>query len=129
MALCLTVALSACGLPPNVVVLVPDEAGSVGEISVAHAKTDELSVPYSAEATDAGTSLGRVFRTDEKTVDAAFAGALADTPRKPANFVIFFVSGKTELDARSAGTLNAAIKAGAQYPVPRYRRGRPFGFR
>jgi outer membrane protein OmpA-like peptidoglycan-associated protein len=112
LALGLIVALNACGLPSNVVVLIPDEPGTVGKISVErdHAK-DELSVPYTAEETDAkGKALG-VFATDEKTVDAAFSGALSGTPRKPLVFVLFFLNGQTVLDPRSADTLNAAIAA------------------
>jgi outer membrane protein OmpA-like peptidoglycan-associated protein len=112
LALGLMVGLNACGLPSNVVVLIPDEAGTVGRISVErdHAK-DELSVPYTAEETDAGGKALGVFATDEKTVDAAFSGALAGTPRKPVIYVIFFLNGQTVLEPRSVDTLNATITA------------------
>jgi outer membrane protein OmpA-like peptidoglycan-associated protein len=111
-ALCLVLALGRCGLPTNVVVLVPDEDGSVGRISVAANQTEyRLSAAYSVDETDApGKALG-VFATDEKTVESEFAGALAETPRKPLTFVIYFVNGETTVEPRSTDTLRAAIEA------------------
>jgi outer membrane protein OmpA-like peptidoglycan-associated protein len=112
----LIVALNACGLPSNVVVLIPDEAGTVGQISVEEDnRKDELSVPYTAEQTDPGRA-ERVFATDEKTVDTAFSGALAATPRKPASYVIFFLNGQTVVDPRSVDTLSATIQAARTIP-------------
>jgi outer membrane protein OmpA-like peptidoglycan-associated protein len=112
LGLSLILALNACGLPSNVVVLIPDEGGTVGKIWVERDDTkDELSVPYTAEATDARKTAHQVFVTDENTVDRAFSGALAATPRKPATFVIFFLNGQTVLDPRSVDTLNATIEA------------------
>jgi outer membrane protein OmpA-like peptidoglycan-associated protein len=111
-ALFLLAALSACGLPQNVVVLIPDEGGTVGKILVEHDnKKDELSVPYSAEATDARATTQGVFTTSKATVDAEFAGALADTPRKPAIYVIYFLSGDREPDPHSVDTMKVAIEA------------------
>jgi outer membrane protein OmpA-like peptidoglycan-associated protein len=111
-ALCLVLGISGCGLPANVVVLVPDEDGTVGTISVAANRTEHrLSAAYSADETDArGKALG-VFATDKRTVETEFAGALAVTPRKPQTFVIYFVNGETKVEARSADTLHAAIEA------------------
>jgi outer membrane protein OmpA-like peptidoglycan-associated protein len=105
-------ALGGCGLPRNVVVLIPDEDGSVGAISVAANQTEyRLSAPYTASETDPGGAARGVFQADEKTVAREFAGALAGTPRKPVVFVIFFVNGQTVVEPRSADTLRAAIEA------------------
>jgi outer membrane protein OmpA-like peptidoglycan-associated protein len=111
-ALCLVLALSGCGLPANVVVLVPDEDGTVGSISVAANHTEHrLSTAYSADDTNApGKSLG-VFTTNRNTVETVFAGALSETPRAPLTFVIYFVNGETTVESRSADTLRAAIEA------------------
>ena len=90
------VGLSACGLPSNVVVLIPDEAERLaGSPSSGTNAKDELSVSvYGGGDRCRGKALG-VFATDEKTVDTEFAGALAGTPRKPVIYVIFFLNGQT----------------------------------
>jgi OmpA-OmpF porin, OOP family len=117
LALFLVAALSGCGLPRNVVVLLPDEGGTVGKMSVEENNTtDELSAAYAADDTTAGKGTARAFKADQKTVDKEFASTLATTPRKPANFVIYFLLGETQLDPRSVDTLNAAIKAADTTP-------------
>jgi OmpA-OmpF porin, OOP family len=117
LALALILALNACGLPSNVVVLIPDESGTVGRISVAHDNTmDQLSAPYTAEETDARGKARGVFATDKNTVDAEFAGALAATPHKILTYVIFFLNGQTVLEPRSVDTLRAAIEAARTVP-------------
>jgi outer membrane protein OmpA-like peptidoglycan-associated protein len=116
-ALSLLVLLNACVLPPNVVVLIPDEAGTVGQVSVEHNnQQDKLSRPYTAADTDPNQPAGNVFATSETTVNSVFAGALANTPRKPLNFVIYFLNGQTIIDPRSADTQTAAIKAALATP-------------
>jgi len=117
LALVLILAQSACGLPPNVVVLIPDEAGGVGKISIEeHNEKDELSIPYTAEQTDMNEKLGPIFATEAKTVASAFSGALAATPRTPAIYVIFFLNGQTVLEPRSVDTLSASIVAARTTP-------------
>ncbi len=118
-ALGLVMAFGGCGLPRNVVVLVPNEDGSVGAVSVAANKTESrLSVPYAASGTGPGDATQGVFQTDEKTVARAFAGALAGTPRKPLTFVIYFDNGETAVEARSADTLRAAVEAARTMEAP-----------
>ncbi len=117
LALVLISVLSACGLPSNVVVLIPDEAGGVGKISIEeHNEKNQLSVPYTAEQTDGNEKLGPVFATDAETVSSEFSGALAATPRKPAIYVIFFLNGQSVLDPRSVDTLSASIVAARTTP-------------
>jgi peptidoglycan-associated lipoprotein len=113
----LMAALGGCGLPSNVVVLIPDEDGKVGALSVAanHAEY-RMSAAYTADETDAAGQAVGVFTTDEKTVDREFAGALAATPRKPVIFVIYFVNGETVVEPRSADTLKAAVEAARTTP-------------
>jgi len=116
-ALALALALNACTLPANVVVLIPDEAGGVGQISVAHdSRKDDLSAAYAAEDTASRNNAAGVFTTNETTVDYVFAGALGGTPRKPVDFVLYFLNGQSVLDPRSAATLDAAIKAARDTP-------------
>ncbi len=112
LALCALLSFGGCGLPGNVVVLVPNEDGTVGAITVAANHTEQqLSSAYAADEIDAGGRKLGVFATDEKTVEHEFAGALAGTPRKPQTFVIYFANGETAVQPRSADTLHAAIEA------------------
>ena len=117
LALCLLIALSACGLPANVVVLLPDEGGTVGAVSVDRNNTKEdLSVPYAATDTAADKSSRSVFVADQKTVEAEFSRVLASTPRKPVVYVIYFLIGQTEVDPRSVATRDAAVEAAHTTP-------------
>src|ERR1700733_2674756 len=117
LALFVVTALTGCGLPRNVVVLLPDEGGTVGKMSVQENNTtDELSTAYAADDTTAGNSTGRVFVADQNTVDREFASTLASTPRSPVIFVIYFQLGETRLVPRSVDTLKAAIKAAGSTP-------------
>jgi hypothetical protein len=122
--------LNACELPSNVVVLIPDEAGGVGKISIEeHNEKNQLSVPYTADQTDVNEKLGPVFATDAKAVTSAFSGALAATPRKPAIFVIFFLNGQTVVDPRSVDMLSASIVAARTTPFADISVVGPFRFR
>jgi outer membrane protein OmpA-like peptidoglycan-associated protein len=115
--LCVMAALGGCGLPRNVVVLIPNEDGTVGAISVDANHTEyRMSAAYTADETDAGGQALGVFTTDAKTVDSEFAAALAATPRKPVIFIIYFFNGETVVEPRSADTLNAAIEAARTTP-------------
>jgi hypothetical protein len=112
MTLVLVATLAACGLPANVVVLVPDEAGTVGQIVVSEGNAQkELSAPYSAIGTTKDSRTSEVFVANRRLVEAVFAGALRATPRAPAVYVIFFILGQTEVDPSSLGTLRAALDA------------------
>jgi outer membrane protein OmpA-like peptidoglycan-associated protein len=104
--------LTACGLPANVVVLIPDEGGTVGGVAVAdHGAQVELSAPYEAIGTGDGTRSGDVFVANRRLVENVFTRALAATPRAPTVYVIYFILGQTEVDPRSADTLAAAVNS------------------
>lgn len=111
-ALGLGAALAACGLPTNVVVLVPDQNGTVGKVLVAsNDAQNELAAPYAAVGTGTSRRAGDVFVADRYVVEEEFAGALAATPRTPGVYVIFFLLGQAEVDPRSSETLRVAIDA------------------
>lgn len=111
-AMSLAAALAACGLPANVVVLVPDENGTVGKVSVASGSAqNELAAPYAAVGTGTSSRSEGVFIANRDVVEEEFAGALAATPRTPDVYVIFFLLGQTEVDPRSSETLKSAIDA------------------
>jgi outer membrane protein OmpA-like peptidoglycan-associated protein len=112
MAPALLLALTGCGLPANVVVLLPDENGTVGKAAV-HAGNGsaELVKPFAAVNAGSEASLDNVFTAQRSDVDSEFAGALAAAPRAPLVHILYFQTGLVELDPRSRGDLAAAIAA------------------
>jgi OmpA-OmpF porin, OOP family len=112
MPLVLLLALAGCGLPANVVVLIPDENGTVGKVAVREgASTAELDRPLAAVNAGSETSLRAVFTAQQADVDREFAGALAATPRAPTVYILYFQAGSTNLDPKSRGNLAAAAAA------------------
>jgi len=111
-ALVLLLALAGCGLPANVVILIPDENGTVGKLAVHEGvSTAELDRPLAAVNAGSEASVRNVFTAQLADVDSEFAGALAATPRAPVVYILYFQSGLTELDPRSRGDLAAATAA------------------
>jgi outer membrane protein OmpA-like peptidoglycan-associated protein len=117
MALVLLLALTACGLPANVVVLIPDENGTVGRVVIHEgASTAELDKPLAAVNAGSEASLHNVFGAQQSEVDSEFAGALDATPRAPVTYILYFQTGLTELDPRSRGDFDTAITAAKSTP-------------
>jgi outer membrane protein OmpA-like peptidoglycan-associated protein len=117
MALLLLLALTGCGLPANVVVLIPDENGAVGKVVVAEdGSAAQLDKALAAVNAGSAASLHNVFTAGRSQVDDEFAGALAATPRAPIVHILYFQSGSTELDPMSRGDLAAAITAAKDTP-------------
>lgn len=112
MPLVLLLALTGCGLPANVVVLIPDENGTVGKVDVHEGvSTAELDKPLAAVNAGSEGSLYHVFAAQRTDIDSEFAGALAATPRAPLVYILYFQSGLTELDPRSRDNFAAATAA------------------
>ena len=108
----LLLALTGCGLPTDVVILIPDENGTVGKIAVHEgASIAELDSPLAAVNAGSEASVRNVFTAPRTDVDSEFAGALAATPRAPVVYILYFQSGLTELDPRSRADLAAATAA------------------
>jgi outer membrane protein OmpA-like peptidoglycan-associated protein len=110
MAPALLFALTGCGLPANVVVLLPDENGAVGRIAVHEGgSTAELAKPLAAVNAGSEASLSNIFTAQRSDVDREFASALAAAPRAPLVYILYFQTGSSELDPRSRSNLAAAI--------------------
>jgi outer membrane protein OmpA-like peptidoglycan-associated protein len=108
--LVLLLVLTACGLPANVVVLIPDENGSVGKALVRESgSTAELDKPLAAVDAGSKESLGNVFAAEQSAVNREFADVLAATPRAPFAYILYFRTGLTELEPGSRGDFYAAI--------------------
>jgi outer membrane protein OmpA-like peptidoglycan-associated protein len=113
----LLLALAGCGLPANVVILIPDENGTAGKIAVHEgASTAELDRPLAAVNAGSESSVRNVFTAQRADVDSEFSGALAATPRAPLVYILYFQTGLTELDPRSRGDLSAATAAAKGAP-------------
>ena len=104
------------------VILLPDEDGTVGAVSVktqAGAKTLDLAYRYvTAEAMSAPPS--KVREMGEARVNAEFADVLKAQPAKPLSFTLYFVSGTTELTEESKAVIPQIVEAikGAGRPKP-----------
>src|ERR1700757_2535868 len=119
LAVALLLTLSGCGLPADVVVLVPDESGAVGEVIV-HEGTSTADLHRPLAAVNAGSegSLHDVFTPPQSDVSSEFAGALMATPRAPLIYTLYFETGSTQLDPKSRADFDATIAAakGTRYP-------------
>jgi OmpA-OmpF porin, OOP family len=116
-ALVWLMALTGCGLPSNVVILIPDENGMVGTVMVHEgASTVELDRPLTAVNAGSEVSLRNVFAAQQPEVDSEFTGALEATPRSPVVYILYFQTGLTELDTKSRGDFAAAIAAAKGTP-------------
>ena len=112
MAPALLLALTGCGLPANVVILLPDENGTVGKVAV-HAgnSSAELAKPLAAVNAGSEASLHNVFAAQRSDVESEFAGAISAAPRAPLVYILYFQTGLTELDPRSRDDFAAAAVA------------------
>ena len=90
--------LTACGLPANVVVLLPDENGAVGKVAVqAGTGSAVLLKPLAAVNAGSEASVGNVFTAQRSDADSEFAGALAAAPRAPLVYILYFQSRRTSI--------------------------------
>jgi outer membrane protein OmpA-like peptidoglycan-associated protein len=102
--------LAGCGLPRNVVVLLPDENVTVGKALVSNAGTTAaLDRPFATVETNPGQAPGNIAMATKEQVDTEFSGALAATPPAPKLFRIFFANAQATLDAADRAVLDEAI--------------------
>src|SRR5262249_33905317 len=103
-AAALLLALAGCGLPATVVVLLPEENGTVGKVTVHEGgSTAELTRPLASVNAGSEASARNVFTAHRSDVDGEFAAA----PRAPVAHVLYFRTGSTELDPSSLDPLAA----------------------
>ncbi len=98
----------ACGsIPENVVVLLPNDDGSVGKIEVTNAgQSETLSKANQASGLGgAGQAPGQAFTVSQDDVNRIFGRAIAAQPEPPERFVLYFKTDTTELTEQSARQL------------------------
>jgi outer membrane protein OmpA-like peptidoglycan-associated protein len=104
--------LARCGLPANVVVLVPDDDGKIGRAMITGSgATVDLNGSFAAVQTTPGQKLGAAFVADQQDVARAFASTVAAKPRAPAVFTLYFIAGQAELDPKSKPEIANVIAA------------------
>lgn len=111
--------LAGCATEPPVrlsrttVVLLPDEDGIVGAVSVSTAAGSKaLDEAFSSvTVTGAGAAPTSAQANDRETVGAAYAGLLKAQPLKPRTFVLYFMLDKTVLTEASKALLPEVLKA------------------
>ena len=98
------VAGAACETTPrNLVVLLPEADGSLGEVTVKTARgTTVLNSARAATRLDTETSApGQIFTMAEDDLDSIFRSAIAAQPAPPKTFTLYFRTGRTQMVAAS----------------------------
>jgi outer membrane protein OmpA-like peptidoglycan-associated protein len=95
------------------VILMPDEDGKVGTLAVKageKAQTINQAFQYTT-ASGKASKLEPAKIMDEKQFNKQFSGILASQPPKPAHFILYFVSGSTNLTEESKALIPQVLKA------------------
>ena len=98
------------------VILMPDEDGSVGSVSVrAGGTTQPISKPFQYTTVSGMTERPEPVQTmDEAQFNRQFADMLGAQPLKPAHFTLYFVSGTSELTEESKALIAEVLAAARQ---------------
>lgn len=121
LALALTALLAACSqTPDNLVVLLPEADGSVGEVIVTTPEGSQtLSAAGEATGVDAaGEKPVAAFALPEEELQAAFGDAIRAQPTLPVTFILYFETGGAVLKSESAEQLPEVAQAVKARPVP-----------
>jgi OOP family OmpA-OmpF porin len=128
--LCL-IALGGCATPPpppppqapratrnDLVVLLPDQDGKTGALSVTHAgEARVLDAPYAAARIEQEGRLQTGSATPAE-VKRIFADALAAQPPRPVSFLLYFLEGKDTLTPESQQVVQQMFAEIARRPAP-----------
>jgi OOP family OmpA-OmpF porin len=99
--------LTACSTTKELIVLLPEEDGTLGSVAIGEGdRSIIINVPLAAAKIDAR---GRVKQEaiSQAEVNRLFAPALAAQPPKPISFILYFEEGKTQVMSESQATLEA----------------------
>jgi len=99
--------LAACTSDKTLIVLLPDEGGASGTVTVeTGTRTAVLDAPLTAARIGSQGSITKDVITPQD-VERHFAQALAAQPPAPISFTLYFKEGSTEVMAESRATLEA----------------------
>lgn len=109
--------MAGCGAPGNVVVLIPDETGAVGKVSVQNqGAAVALDTAFAAAAIEPRRPPTRLATGTEAQIDREFAAALSATPPAPRVFRVFFANAGADLDADALIVIDEAVAAAKGTP-------------
>lgn len=116
---CLLLALAACA-GNNRFVLLPDEDGRVGEITVSNqAGSQTLGAAGTATRVGgAGTAPSAPEAAEPDEVAATWGDALAASPMQPRSFLFYFLFASDELTEESRAQLPTILASIRQFPAP-----------
>jgi outer membrane protein OmpA-like peptidoglycan-associated protein len=104
--------LAGCGLPDNVVVLIPDDDGLVGKVTVSNAAGQvRLDQPMQGTGLESGAAPTQPFIVSQTDFADAFARTMSALPEKPLVFIIYFRLDAAEIAPESGSALASAIAA------------------
>lgn len=99
------IALAGCG-PKTTVVLLPEVDGSVGRIAVtSDAGEVEISRPGEATIVRSGAAPSEPEVYSTETIEKTFGASLKALPDPPVHFILYFLSGSTQLTRESLAQL------------------------
>ena len=101
-------------LPDQLIVVLPEEDGSVGGVVISAEGAEDLLLdkPFAA-----GTGSGEAVAVAEGEVQETFSGALSARPVPPAFFVVLFDTGSARLDAAAEAVVTQILSDVARRPV------------
>lgn len=95
-----SLALAGCAAPQSYVVLLGNDDGTVGKVSVTGSKGSTL-LERAQEATFVAADAGHSFNATAEQIHNDFGVALTASPRKPASFLLYFQVGGSSLTPES----------------------------
>ena len=102
-----TLLLAACSTTKTLVVLLPEESGTSGAVSVGEgARAAVLDAPLTSATVDARGNVDKATVTQEE-VQRTFGQALAAQPPNPLSFTLYFSTASTEVTPESQPILEA----------------------
>jgi outer membrane protein OmpA-like peptidoglycan-associated protein len=99
--------LTACGTTKELIVLLPEEDGTLGSLAIGEGdRSVIINTPLAAAKIDAWGRVQQAAITQAE-VDRIFEAALALQPPKPISFLLYFDEGKTQVTEESRAALEA----------------------
>jgi len=99
----LILTLFGCASEKNLIVLMPDADGTVGQVVVSNSAGSQVlsEARQSTVVQDASTAPQAPSKIDEQKIEDIFGAALTAQPLPPTRFILYFQSGSTTLTSKS----------------------------
>ncbi len=104
--------LTACSTTKELIVLLPEEDGTLGSVAIGEGERSVIiNAPLAAAKIDAR---GRVKQEaiNQAEVERIFQAALAAQPPKPISFILYFEEGQTQVTPESQASTGSAVRRG-----------------